>query len=147
MELIQSAHLADFPIVIATPIAWGELDSFGHVNNIVFFRHFENARIALLDRIDFRDPAHNDGVGPILASTQCRFRRPLTYPDTVHVGARVRTLEADRFELEFRTVSLALGKTAAEGWGVVVAYHYEQSRKAPLPERVQQLIETLQPLY
>jgi acyl-CoA thioester hydrolase len=143
MDLIRSEWLADFPIVIAVPVAWGEMDAFGHVNNIVFFRHVESARIALLDAIDFRDPAHNDGVGPILASTQCRFRRPLVYPDTVHVGARVRSLESERFELEFRTVSLALQQTAAEGLGVVVAYDYGQARKTALPERVRAAIDLL----
>jgi acyl-CoA thioester hydrolase len=143
MELIRSEFLSDFPIVIAVPIAWGEMDAFGHVNNIVFFRHFESARIALLDAIDFLEPASNDGVGPILASTHCRFRRPLTYPDTVHVGTRVRSIESDRFELEFRTVSLASSQTAAEGLGVVVAYHYANAHKTALPERVHTSIDTL----
>src|SRR5262245_4470251 len=143
MDLIRSEFLSDFPIVIAMPVAWGEMDAFGHVNNIVFFRHFESARIALLDAIDFRDPTHNEGVGPILASTSCRFRRPLAYPDTVHVGTRVRSIESDRFELEFRTVSLALGQTAAEGLGVVVAYDYGKARKTPLPERVRTSIDML----
>jgi acyl-CoA thioester hydrolase len=135
---IASEYLPDFPIVVSIPVAWGELDAYGHVNNIVFFRQFESARIALLDAIDFRDPQHNDGVGPILHSTQCRFRRPLSYPDTVHVGARVSGVEADRFVLEFRTYSLALQALAAEGSGIIVAYHYEEARKAPLSERVRQ---------
>ena len=143
MDLIQSSHLPDFPIVIATPVAWGEMDSYGHVNNIVFFRHFENARIAFLDHIEFREPARNNDIGPILASTQCRFRRPLTYPDTVHVGARVLTLESDRFELEFRTVSVNLGGIVAQGSGVIVAYDYTLARKALIPERVRQQIEAL----
>jgi acyl-CoA thioester hydrolase len=143
MNPITSAHLPGFPIVVAIPIAWGEMDAYGHVNNIVFFRQFESARIALLDAIDFRDPAHNDGVGPILASTQCRFRRPLAYPDTVHVGARVSNLEADRFELQFQTFSLTLQTTVADGSGLVVAYHYEQAQKAPLSERVRQNIARL----
>ncbi|MGH7468261.1 MAG: acyl-CoA thioesterase [Longimicrobiales bacterium] len=143
MNSITSAQLPDFPVVVSIPIAWGEMDAYGHVNNIVFFRQFESARITLLDAIDFRDPEHNDGVGPILASTQCRFRRPLAYPDTVQVGARVSKVEADRFELEFRTFSLTLRTIVADGSGIVVAYHYQQARKAPLSERVRQNIARL----
>ncbi|MGH7462964.1 MAG: acyl-CoA thioesterase [Longimicrobiales bacterium] len=144
MESIRSEFLPDFPIVVRIPVAWGEMDAYGHVNNIVFFRHFESARIALLDAIDFRDPAHNNGIGPILASTQCRFRRPIAYPDTLLVGARIRSVEDDRFEMEYRLVSLALQGLAADGSGMVVAYRYEEARKASLPAAVRARIEGLE---
>ena len=47
--------LEGFPVVVETPIAWGDMDYFRHVNNIVFFRYFESARIAYLERIRFED--------------------------------------------------------------------------------------------
>ena len=37
-------------------VAWGDMDSYAHVNNVVYFRYFENARIAYLDRIGWRSP-------------------------------------------------------------------------------------------
>ena len=136
MDLIRSEHLPDFPIAIQVPTAWGEMDSYGHVNNIVFFRHFESVRIALLDFVGFRDPGLNGGVGPILHSTQCRFRRPLTYPDSLQVGARVTELADDRFTMEYRILSLKLRESAADGSGVVVAFDYTRMAKALLPEAV-----------
>ncbi len=145
MKLIQSALLPEFPIVIEVPIAWGEMDAYGHVNNIVFFRHFEGARIALLDHIGFRDPAGHAGVGPILHSTQCRFRRPLTYPDSVHVGARVTDLTADRFTMAYRIVSLGQQETAADGIGVIVAFNYQKMEKAELPAQVMLRLQGLEP--
>jgi acyl-CoA thioester hydrolase len=143
MQRITSEFLTDFPIVIEVPIAWGEMDAYGHVNNIVFFRHFESARIALLDHLDFRDPGAHDGVGPILHSTQCRFRRPLSYPDSVHVGARVSELTGDRFTMEYRILSLAQRATAADGSGIVVAFNYRTSEKAALPASVVMRLEEL----
>ena len=128
-----SAHLAGFQVVISVPVAWGEMDAFAHVNNTVYFRWFESARIAYFDRVAFREPSENGGIGPILASTQCRFRRPLTYPDTVLIGARVIALEADRFTMEYHVVSETSGGLAAEGSGVVVAYDYEAGAKAAVP--------------
>ena len=130
---MQPAELAGFPVVITVPVAWGEMDAFGHVNNIVYFRWFESARIAYLDAITFR----GDGsVGPILASTQCRFRRPLAYPDVVHVGARTTDVADDRFTMEYRIVSDVAGGVAAEGGGVIVAYDYASAGKAALPAAV-----------
>ena len=42
----MNSPVADYPVVIEIPVAWGEMDAYGHVNNIVYFRYFESARIA-----------------------------------------------------------------------------------------------------
>ena len=127
-----------YPIVFETPIAWGDMDAFGHVNNTVYFRLFESARIAYLDRIGFR--GNDNHVGPILASTHCRFRRPLVYPDSVQVGARVSELSTDRFTMEYRIISRKSGEVAADGGGVVVSYDYAAGMKTPLPDTVRATI-------
>jgi acyl-CoA thioester hydrolase len=132
--------LDGFPVIIELPVAWGEMDAFGHVNNIVYFRYFESARIAYLDAIGMR----GDGaVGPILASTHCRFRLPLEYPDTVRVGARTTDVAEDRFTMEYRVVSRRHDAVAAEGGGVIVAYDYGRRARALLPEAVAQRIREL----
>jgi acyl-CoA thioester hydrolase len=133
--------LKDFPIIIKIPVAWGEMDAFGHVNNIVYFRYFESARMAYLGAIGFRG---DTGLGPILASTQCRFRRPLEYPDTVRVGARTADLDADRFTMEYRVVSRQHSAIAAEGRGVIVAYDYDARAKTRLPASVRERIERIE---
>jgi acyl-CoA thioester hydrolase len=135
--------LGGFRIVIDVPVAWGEMDAFGHVNNIVFFRYFESARIAYLDAIAFR--GLDGAAGPILASTQCRFRRPLAYPDTVRVGARTTSLASDRFTMEYRIVSAAHADVAAEGSGIVVAYDYARAARTSLPEAVRARILEIDP--
>lgn len=138
--------LVAFPIVIELPVAWGDMDAFGHLNNTVYFRYFESARIAYLDAIGFRGDASHSGVGPILASTHCRFRRALIYPDRVRVGARVSQLADDRFTMEYRIVSeSAPDAVTAEGGAVVVAFDYGPRRKATLPPAVRARILALDP--
>jgi acyl-CoA thioester hydrolase len=129
-----------YPVVLSVDVAWGEMDSFGHVNNIVFFRYFESARMAFLREIGFDDPALNSGIGPILASTQCVFRKPLKYPDTVLVGARTAEVGDDRFTMEYRIVSNARADVAATGSGVIVAFDYGANTKAALPDAVRERI-------
>ena len=132
----MDALLDGFPVTVDVPVAWGEMDAFGHVNNIVYFRYFETARIAFLIAIGLADPDSNNGIGPILASTHCRFRLPLSFPDTVRVGARCSDLSEDRFTMEYRVVSNAQNAVAAEGGGVVVAFNYRSMQKASLPASV-----------
>ena len=136
--------LAGYPVVIEIPVAWGEMDAYGHVNNAVYFRWFESARIAYFDRIGLHETKDRDGVGPILASTRCRFRLPLAYPDTVSVGAAVPELGGDRFTMLYRVVSQRHHRLAAEGDGLVVTYDYERAVKAPVPDEVAAAIERLE---
>jgi acyl-CoA thioester hydrolase len=84
------------------------------------------------------------GVGPILASIQCKFKIPLTYPDTVSVGTRIPSIEQDRFVMEYRAVSHKSQAIAAEGEGVVVSYNYRESKKTALPEEMKQRILALE---
>jgi acyl-CoA thioester hydrolase len=86
----------------------------------------------------------NTGIGPSLASAQCRFKFPLTYPDTIQVGVRAGDLEEDRFLMYFRIVSLRHSRIAAEGDGLIVAYDYRTYRKAPLPSAVRTQIDQLE---
>jgi acyl-CoA thioester hydrolase len=141
---MPEALLEGFPVVVELPVFWGDMDYFRHVNNIVFFRYFESARIEYLERIGFRQEAQADGAGPILHSTQARFRRPLTWPDTVLVGARTVDVGEDRFTQEYRLVSRAQGEVAAEGGGILVAFDYAANRKVPLPVRVRAAIQALE---
>jgi len=136
--------LAGFPVVIEIPVAWGEMDAFQHVNNIVYFRYFESVRIAYFERLGFMDIMGQTGVGPILAETRCRYRKPLTYPDTLSVGARVSELAEDRFVIQHRVVSHKLGAVAAEGEGTLVAYNYREKRKSAIPDEVRRRIQELE---
>ena len=136
--------LKAFPVVIEIAVAWGEMDSFRHVNNIVYFRYFESARMAYFDRLDVWNFMEETGIGPILASTQCKFRIPLAYPDTVSAGARITAVEEDRFLMEYLVVSHQHRKIAAEGGGVIVSYNYRGQKKVPLPEVIKERIRALE---
>jgi acyl-CoA thioester hydrolase len=138
----MSDLLEGYAVTIDVPVAWGEMDAFGHVNNVVYFRWFESARIAWLFRVGFGGDTH-EGVGPILASTHCRFRLPLAWPDTVRAGARATDVSEDRFTMEYRIVSIAQDALAAEGGGVVVAFDYERGIKTALPDDVRRTITEL----
>jgi len=135
--------LALFPVVVEQDVAWGDMDSYAHVNNVVYFRYFENARIALLDRVGWLRSMHETGLGPIAASTSARFRKPLAYPDHILVGARVSAVQPDRVTIEHRIVSARWDAVATTGEVVVVSFDYRQGQKAPIPEAVRAAIEQL----
>ena len=135
-ELLQG-----YPVQVDIPVAWGEMDAFGHVNNVVYFRYFESARIACFERLGYPELTAATGLGPILASTDCRFRLPLTYPDTVVAAARIGAIGADDFMMHYLVVSRRHGRVAAEGSGRIVSYDYGKQCKSPLTAELQARLE------
>jgi acyl-CoA thioester hydrolase len=140
----MEALLRDYPVTIDIPMAWGEMDAFQHLNNVVYFRYFESVRIAYFGAIEIMDVMETTGVGPILAETRCRFRIPLTFPDTLSVGARVSALAPEGFMMQYAVASQRHGKIAAEGDGRIVTIDYAGGGKAPLPDIVRDRIQALE---
>lgn len=139
------ALASGFPVTVTLPVQWGEMDAYRHVNNVAYFRYFETGRAAYFHRINWPEIEAATGIGPILASTECRFRRALTYPDTVTVAIRVvPPLQEDRFTMDCRILSHKSLAVAAEARGVIVGYHYAEQRKALLPTELRQRIAELE---
>jgi len=137
-------RISDYPVKIELPIAWGDMDAFQHVNNIMYFRYFESARIAYFEKIKFLEVMENTGIGPILASTQCRYKLPLTYPDQITVGAKVDSLGKDRFTMKYAVYSSRHNKIAAFGEGVLVTFDYRNNAKTPVPDEIRKNILALE---
>jgi acyl-CoA thioester hydrolase len=136
--------LAGFRVVVEQAVVWGEMDAYQHVNNVVYFRYFENARLEYFRRMGWFEYEEQTGIGPILAATQARFRRPLTYPDTISVAARISAIGEDRLTMEYRLVSHRLEDVAAEGQGTIVTYHYSAGKKVPVPDEIRRRVAELE---
>jgi acyl-CoA thioester hydrolase len=136
--------LSDFPIIIALPVQWGDQDAFGHVNNTVYLRWFESARIAYFDRVGVSALMAAEGVGPILASITCQFRRPITYPATVAVGARVSRIGRTSLTMDHRLDLAPTQEPGAEGTSTIVMLDYRTNRPTPVPEPLRRAIAALE---
>lgn len=130
--------LADFPVRVEIDVAWGDMDAMGHVNNTVYFRYFETARIRCFAELGLGSIEQSDSVGPILHSASCRFRIPLTHPDTVVVGARIGDVGDDRFVMLYRAVSRRHGAVAADGESLIVTFDYTTGTKAQVSDDLRQ---------
>ena len=140
----KNSFLTNFPVIIEVPVAWGEMDAFGHVNNIVYFRYFESARIAYFEKIEFIKFKENIGVGPILSKTSCRFKKALSFPDIVQIGAHSTDIEEDRFLMHYRVVSKKHNCVAAVGDGMIVCFDYRKNQKTALPAEIVENIKRIE---
>lgn len=132
-------NIDEFPVQVRFPVAWGEMDAFDHVNNVTFYRYFENARMKYFDEVGFLDLKAKSGIAPVLAETNCKYLQSLTYPDNLTVGARVRSVGQTSFIMEYLIVSEKVG-AAAFGEGVLVMYDFNTSQKVDVPEEIKTAI-------
>jgi len=143
MTVATPPELADHPLTIAIPVQWGDQDSFGHVNNVVHFRWMESARIAYFAPLGL-GAAITHGLGPILASIKCDFRRQLKYPDTIRVSASVAKIGRTSLTMVHRVYSEAQRAIVSEGDSVIVMFDYTAQKPTPLPNALRAQIESLE---
>jgi len=117
-------------------VEWEEMDAFQHVNNKVYFKYFEKIRINYFENKGLLGLMEEQQIGPILASTQCRFRVPLSYPDQIVIGTYLTDFKSDRFLMKYAVYSLTHEKVAAEGDGAIVCYDYKQNCKTSIPSAI-----------
>ncbi len=118
-----------FPIRVELPVQWGDMDAFGHVNNTMYFRYFETARLAYFNRLGMMENQQSSQVGPILASTDCQFKRALKYPDDIIVGASVTENHEYGFMMHYGIYSKTQDTVTSLGSGRVVMMDYATGQK------------------
>lgn len=138
------ASLSEFPVVTTLPVQWGEQDMFGHVNNIIYFRWFESARIEYLDRVGLSYFMEQEKIGPILAAIGCNYRRQLTFPDTVDIGSRITRIGRSSLTMTHGLWSRASQSLIADGDSTIVVFDYTSQRSVPVPDKVREAIEKLE---
>ncbi len=133
-----------YPLVLSQDLIWSDMDSYQHINNAVYFRYFEDVRIAYFEKVGVNEYKEKTEIGPILASTTCDFRAPLTFPDTIHVATVIEDIQRNRFKMKYLVYSERLNKIAAEGEGLIVYYDYQRERSCEIPEIILSSINALQ---
>jgi len=131
--IILDLFRKQYPFLLEDKVEWGDMDAFQHVNNTMYFRYFERIRFVCFDRLGVLDEMERSGIGPILASTQCRYRSALTYPDIILTGTRITDMKADRFLMKYGIYSMKDQCVAAEGEGFIIYFDYNNNSKVNIP--------------
>jgi len=148
------------------PVRWGDMDAMGHVNNTVYFRYIETARIAWLEQVGaLPDPSRS---GPVLINAQCSFLKQLKYPAEIEVtswagppgrssfahaarDARHHPLQADVAAAQAVMPNLQVvtfyeepngeaGALHAEGAAKIVWVDFAAEKSVPLPDEIRSLL-------
>ena len=119
-------------------VRFGDLDAMRHLNNVVFLRYFETARIDYLRAlVPAPDPIHpeSDGMGLIFAECHIAYRSPVRIDEEVVITCSIGEIRRSSFRMSVGD------RLVAEGYGVLVGYDYAGQRAARLPEDLRARLE------
>jgi len=137
-------ELSSHPVSISLPVQWGDQDAFNHVNNVVYYRWMESARIEYFRVAGLGVGISPQGTGPILASLKCDFRRQLAYPETVVVSASIASIGRTSLKMAHLIYSTAQQAVAAEGDSVIVMFDYRAQKPVAISDEIRAAIGSLE---
>jgi acyl-CoA thioester hydrolase len=133
----------DSVVKLELRIDWSEIDLFGHVNNLAIMKYVQAARINYLELIGLMQLQMEKKIGPILASANCQFRKPLFYPGQVTVYSKVDSIKNTSFRIQ-HIVYNDRHEISAEAHDVIVFYDFNRNTKLAIPEGIRKKIEVLE---
>ena len=120
-------------------VRWGDMDAMGHVNNAMYFRYLETARIDWFSAVGFRpDP---QGQGPVIVNAFCNFYRQLEYPGDILVSLYVSDAARTTFETWATIEKLSEpGVVCAAGGATTIWVDFPRQKAVELPDWIRKLI-------
>lgn len=132
-------ELSQYPVVFEQAVAWGDMDAFGHVNNVLYYRYIESARIHYLEGLNIEEKLYT-----VVASNQCKYLSPVFYPDTLKIGVRIDEIRTSAFRMSYLIVSTAQNKVVATAEAVMVVVDSTNLSKCNIPESIKQKIKAIE---
>ncbi|MCH8684404.1 acyl-CoA thioesterase [Pedomonas mirosovicensis] len=133
---------AGFPRFQSITTRWMDNDIYGHVNNVVYYSFFDTAVNAALIEAGVLD-IHAGPVIGLVVESQCRYHRPLAFPEPVTAGLRVGRLGNSSVRYEIALFGGQEDEAAALGHFVHVYVDRQTRRPVPLPAGMRGFLETL----
>lgn len=122
---------------ITLRIDWSEIDSFGHVNNVMFMKYVQAARLNFVAEIGLMQLHRTENIGFMVAETNCQFKKELHFPGYVTINTKPLFAKNTSFSLE-HTLSNEDGEIVAIAKDVLVVYDFNKNEKCLIPEVIRE---------
>jgi len=121
-------------------VRWGDMDAAGHVNNAVYFRYMEQARISWLESHKMR--VDSTRKGPVIVFASCTFIKAIVYPATLEVSVYGGAPGRSSFPMYHEIYLEGHPEVKfAEGEVTVVWIDRELGKSIPVPEELRNQLQ------
>lgn len=122
---------------LEAPLRWGDMDAYGHANNTVYFRFFEEARITWFSSLNVGGP--EEPTGPVIIKTSATFLKELTHPASVIVETYADKAGNTSLDTYYLLKDAKTGEIYSEGYAKVVWFDRTARTSTALPDTLRQL--------
>lgn len=133
---------ADFRVFRPLQTRWMDNDSYGHVNNVVYYSYFDTAVNGWLMEATGQDTRLLPAIG-VVAETSCRFFSEISFPDTLDAGLRIERLGNSSIVYRLGLFRGAAEDACAAGRFVHVYVDAVTRKPVPIPEAIRRVAATL----
>jgi acyl-CoA thioester hydrolase len=141
MEQVNPAR-TDYLVLRPVMTRWADNDVYGHVNNVVYYSYFDTAVNGWLMDATGTDIRLLPAIG-IVAETSCRFLAPLSFPDVVTAGLRLRRLGTSSVVYDIGLFRNDDEAPAGVGHFVHVYVDAATRRPVPVPPLIRNALDAL----
>lgn len=139
--------LKEYKVTSTIKVQWGDMDAMQHVNNVVYVRWGEIARIEYFTALGvFSSEPEQIKFAPILGFQSVKYISPVVYPDTIRIGTKTEEIKADRIVLKSFYYSENKQQLIAIKTQEVIPFDYKTQMKIPVPKELILKINNLEGL-
>ena len=124
-------------------IDWSEMDMFGHVNNVSFFKYIQAARVNYWETIGLNKLNQQKNIAPILASVNMDFKKPLHFPGNISIHTKMLFIKNTSFSFQHQILDHE-GNIAAEATDVMVLVDQNTNEKVIFPSEIREIVSSLE---
>jgi acyl-CoA thioester hydrolase len=121
-------------------IDWSELDLFGHVNNVMYAKYMQAARVNFMEKVGIIKSYEDHKIGFMVAATSILFYKPLFYPGDISIKTMVKETKNTSFILEHDILN-SENELCARGEDVIVYFDFNKQEKLMLTAGLLKLLK------
>ena len=132
----------DFPVKIKLRIDWSEIDIFGHVNNVTYYKYIQAARVEYVEKLGMMQTHRETNIGPTLASCKCDFKFHYISLEN-HCSNKVDFIKTQVLVSAIRLLTTK-NQIAAEAQDILVMLDFNTNKKVRISDELRKKIEELE---
>ena len=124
------------------PTRWMDDDTFGHVNNVVYYSYFDTAINGHLIKITGKDIRKLEAIG-IVVENGCTFHKELSFPQIIEAGLSVEKIGNTSIKYRIGLFREGESEPSASGYFVHVYVDHVRRRPITVPEKIREALKPI----
>jgi acyl-CoA thioester hydrolase len=136
MNTPDSLNTVKFPFPIQQQVAWGEMDAFNHINNVIYFRYFETARVEFFNKTNLWQTYIDENIRIVVGKLECNYVNEIVHPAEIEISVGIKKI--GNASLTVHHLVTCNGNISAHGEGIIVATDPATGKSRPWSDKLRE---------